>query len=333
MADDIREPDETAALLALDALAADEQADAELRHGSFPGELAAAAAALAEATATPPPPGLRADTLARAVERRPAGRPVAAPAPCTPSEAFDRTIADLEELLAELTPEEWEQPAHADHGAVRDLVAHLVGVEALTLGWLDPERPADAELELDHLAPPRPVIDALAPPEPTVVARRWGAAARAVAVAAGRGDPGRPVHFHDLVSDVDGLLVMRTFELWAHAMDIALATGRPVPALDAERMALLSGRLMAALPLALAYRRIPAPDATVHFVLTGPAGGSYDVPLGVGGLPAVTIVADAVAVCRVAARRLPAAELVVDVDGDRELAGTLLGAVDAFARD
>ena len=58
------EPDEQAALLALDALEADEQADAELRHGAFPAELTAAAAALADATELPPPSELRGRVLA-----------------------------------------------------------------------------------------------------------------------------------------------------------------------------------------------------------------------------------------------------------------------------
>ena len=38
---------------------------------------------------------------------------------------------------------------------------------------------------------------------------------------------------------IDRLLVMRTGELWAHAIDICQATGRPLPQLDMERMAAL----------------------------------------------------------------------------------------------
>ena len=91
--------------------------------------------------------------------------------------------------------------------------------------------------------------------------------------AATRGDADRRVTFHDLTTSIDGFLITRTFELWAHSMDIAAATGRPMPELDPERMATLSGRLMAAVPLALPYRGSTAPGRTARFVLTGPSGG------------------------------------------------------------
>ncbi len=330
------DPEEQAALLALDALEADEQADAELRHGAFPAELAAAAAALADATELPPPAELRGRVLGEARRRRPPGRPVHAPTPCSPQEAYERTVADFAALLAGLEAEDWQQPAHEDHGTVKDLVAHLVGVERLSLGWLDPEHPSDEGVDVDHLTATRPAIDEFHDTDPIGVAARWERAAWAVAEVARRGDPGRPVHFHDLVGDVGALLVMRTFELWAHGMDIALATGRPLPALDDERMAMMSGRLMAALPLALAFRGTPVPQARVRFVLTGRAGGTYDVPFGAPGTQppvTLTLVTDAVAICRVAARRLPVADLPVTADGDHALAGAVLAAVDAFARD
>ena len=54
------EVDEVAALLALDALEPDEQADAELRYGSFPQELADVTLPLAESVATAPPQGSQA---------------------------------------------------------------------------------------------------------------------------------------------------------------------------------------------------------------------------------------------------------------------------------
>ncbi len=326
--------DELAALLALDALEPDEQADAELLMGTFPIGLTGTSAALAETVAADPPNDLRAAMLDRALTRRPAGRPADGAAPCDPAEAFDRTIADLYQLLQSLSDEEWNAPAHPEHGRVRDLVAHLVGVERLSVRWLTPE--GDVPVIPDHVAATRPVVAELADADPREVARQWHDAARTVEAAAASGDPAREVSFHDLSMSITGFLVMRTFELWAHAMDIAAATGRPLLRLDAERMAVLSSRLMAAVPDALAYRRSTAPGRTARFVLTGAAGGCYTVPLSPGadaGEPDVTIVADALDLCRIAARRLRPDELDATFEGDRPLADLVLAGLDAFARD
>lgn len=326
--------EELAALLALDALEPDEQADAELRMGTFPLGLTDAAAALAENAAADPPQDLRTATLARALSRRSAGRPADGATPCEPADAFDRTVADLHELLQSLSDAEWNAPAHSEHGRVRDLVAHLVGIERLSVRWLQAD--ADMPVLLDHIAATRDTVDELSAAEPREIARQWHYAALAVAVAAANGDLARQVRFHDLTIGVAGLLVTRTFELWAHSMDISVATGRPLLRLDPERMATLSSRLMAAVPMALAYRHRTAPGRTARFVLTGAAGGCYTVPLHPGtdpGEPDVTVVADTVDLCRLAARRLRADELGATIEGDRQLADLVLAGLDAFARD
>lgn len=331
--------DEVAALLALDALPADEQADAELRHGTFPAGLADVVAALAESSLVPPPAELRLTTLARALARRPAGRPQPAVTVCTPAESYDRSVEDFRALLSSLSEDEWQLPAHEEHGTVRELVAHLVGVERLCVAWLDPSAPPPVDPSVDHVTATRPVVDALAAATPAEVLGHWYDAARAVAAMAATGDPRRPVSFHDLTDDVDALLVTRTFELWAHAMDIAYATGRPMPTLDTERMALMSARFMAVLPHALAYRGRAMAGRSARFVLTGPAGGCYDVPLDprtsvpADSEPDVTIITDVIDLCRLAARRLPAAALAVNIEGDEALAGAVLAAADGFARD
>ena len=86
--------DELAALLALDALGPDEQADAELRLGTFHTPLSEASAALAEIAATAPPPDLRAAVIDRAWRVDPpvvrSTAPSHAPAP-RPSTARSRT--------------------------------------------------------------------------------------------------------------------------------------------------------------------------------------------------------------------------------------------------
>jgi len=170
--------------------------------------------------------------------------------------------------------------------------------------------------------------------------REWHESALAVLASAGEYDGGRQIPFHDISISVDGLLTTRTFELWAHGMDIAHATGRPVPMLDDARLLLMSSRLMGALPLALAYRGVSAGLRTARFVLTGPAGGCYDITLDPAGSPPArgyepdtTIVADVVDLCLLAAARLAHDELESTVEGDPSLAELVLANVDAFARD
>jgi uncharacterized protein (TIGR03083 family) len=332
--------DEVAALLALDALEPDEQADAELRYGSFPQELADATLALAESVATAPPQDLKHQVLASARERRRPGRPIRSPEPISPAEAFARTIEDLQALLASLTPQEWDIVAHEEHGRVRDLTAHLAGVEQLNLRWLDPDD--EVPPLTDHVASTRDVVAALADENPTEVLRQWHESALTMLAAASQYDDERVIPFHDIAVSIAGLLTTRTFELWAHGMDIALATGRPLPMLDEARMLLMSSRLMAALPRALAYRGVPPLQRTARFVLTGPAGGCYDVhldpgppedPPSAGTKADATIVTDVVDLCRVAAARMSPDELRRDVTGDRPLAELVLANVAAFARD
>jgi len=60
------------------------------------------------------------------------------------------------------------------------------------------------------------------------------------------------------------------------------------------------------------------------------------VPLHPGDTPGeldVTIVTEAIDLCRLAARRLDPEELIATIEGDRELAGLVLAGRDAFARD
>jgi hypothetical protein len=119
-------------------------------------------------------------------------------------------------------------------------------------------------------------------------------------------------------------------------MDISQALGRPLPMLDEERIATLCSTLMAAVPLAMAYNGTPEPGRSARFVLTGPAGGTFTVPLApqtAVGEPEVMIITDAVSFCRLAVRRLRPEELDATFDGDRELGDLVLAGVSSLARD
>jgi hypothetical protein len=266
-------------------------------------ELAEALALVGDAAGVKPPSSVRSGVLARAL----ATSPATVVSPCAPVAAY-RGAAD--DLLAVLE-------AVGDH----ELLAHVAGVEELVLRWL-----ADDPVEVDdHLAV-----------RSTRTSGDWLALTHQVVAAAEDADPASAVHAYGLDVDVEGLLVLRIFELWTHTEDLCRSTGFPPPAPDPARMALLSSRLAEVLPLALAVRDTPAPGRTARLVLTGIAPGCFDVPLAPGeepGEPDVTVVVDVVDICRVAARRADAAAVTVSFEGDEALGRLVLAAANAFAQD
>jgi uncharacterized protein (TIGR03083 family) len=250
--------------------------------------------------------------------------------PATPVEAISSTVDDLERLLAGLGPEEWAAPTRTTYGRVRDLVAHLVGVEELVDLWL---RQDDEAGHVNHITGTMPVVTALAAAPPPEVLRRWAGAARRNIAAAAAAPPDQPLTVHDIPTDVEGMLVLRTFEVWTHAEDIAAAVDRPRPAPDAARLRLMSTRLVGMLPIAVSVTG-PVARTDLHLVLTGPGGGTYDIALdGEGDAAPLSLVADVTDFCRVAARRLEPEELGAAIDGDRDVADLVLAATGAFAQD
>jgi uncharacterized protein (TIGR03083 family) len=279
-------------------------------------------------------PSLRDEILAAAVARRAAGRPVDAVAPATPSAGFAVAVDALRSALDELGDEHWDRPAHPELGTVRELVAHLVAVEQLVVGWLS-TAPDVTMLPSDHIEATRWARTAFAATPADELVATWYAGAQDVLEAAAEAPAGRPVQVHDLPTDVDGLLVLRTFELWAHRLDVARAVGGEPGPTDPAQLALMASRLMGAVPVALALRGATVPLRSIRFVLTGASGGCFDVDLGVGpGGATLSLVADTDAVCRVAARRLaPEALDLTVVEGDEAVAADVVAALDAFARD
>jgi uncharacterized protein (TIGR03083 family) len=285
---------------------------------------------------TDAPDGLRLDVLARALGQRAAGDVIGRAVPSSPQAAFAQTVEDFRELLGSLSAAEWQAPpVRPPHAHVGELVAHVAGMEELSRAWLIGPAP-DADIVGDHLQATAPMVAELGHQPGPVIAERWYELARQVVAAAAAVPADLPVLAHDLPTDAEGLLVLRTFELWAHMHDVAAATGRPTPDLDAPRMALMSERFMTVLPFAVAMRGMAAPGRTARFVLTGPAGGCYTValdPSEAPGEPDTTIVVDATELCRLAARRIEVADLPVTIEGDLALAGRILASADALAKD
>lgn len=285
-----------------------------------------------------------ADTLlAAAIAARPAGRPagVWAHRGAEPVAAFATTVAELDAVLAGLSPQDGERPVRSAHPTwrVRDVVAHLVAVDRYQLGELggEPWSPPPGT-ELDHLAMTEPVVAELAELSWEALLATWRAGSAALVArgeaerAAGRLDDAHG--FTGLTLPLRALLIVRVFEIWTHTDDVRAAVGLPLAAPDPERLTLMSALAVRALPLGLAVAGRSLPGRTVRLVLTGPGGGAWSQSLDLAkpaGEPDVVMVADVVDFCRLAAKRLPAADLAVAVSGDESLVADVLAGAAVFA--
>jgi hypothetical protein len=96
----------------------------------------------------------------------------------------------------------------------------------------------------------------------------------------------------------------------------------------------MTGVAVAAIPLGMLLSGLDAGPLTARIVLTGPGGGAWNQPLHLGadaGEPSVTIVADALDFCRLAAQRTRPDELEAEVDGPLDLAVEVLRGASVFA--
>ena len=257
--------------------------------------------------------------------------------------AFITTAAELGQLVDSLSASDWSEETVLDGSpTVRDLLVHMVGVERYLLGCLGRRPTLDAPRREDHWPVSLAAAGELADAVPDALAVVWWSEVLALVTAAAELGPHHPVAYHHLAGSLDGLLVVRTFELWTHADDIRRATGRPLDPLDEPRLSLMVDELVSVLPLGLALCGTPLPGCRARLILTGPGGGDFDVwldptaarPDGTdAGRPDVTITTAAIDLCRLAANRLVPSDLAVDVDGDRALLGPILAGAAAFAAD
>jgi uncharacterized protein (TIGR03083 family) len=297
------------------------------------------------------PPGLEAATLARAQDsgarRRHDGWSPPAPSAITSLTAFLRTAAEVGELLDGLGPDDWRATTAVEDATVRGLVEHMVGVERYVLGCLDRRPRLEAPRRQDHWPVSQEAAAGVSEESDRSLVQIWWSEVLALVEACAELGPDAPVAYHHLAGSLQGMLVVRTFELWTHGDDIRRATGRPLDELDEERLSLMVSELMRVLPFGLALEGCSQSGRTARFDLSGPGGGIFDVSLDVDAVPAppppgpngatavpdITVTAVAVDLCRLAANRLAWDAFEVHVDGDRSLLEPVLVGAAAFAAD
>ena len=127
--------------------------------------------------------------------------------------------------------------------------------------------------------------------------------------------------------------MVRAFELWTHDNDIRQAAGLPPTVPDPSTLSLMTQAAARLLPHAAARSGLREPTS-VHLVLTGPGGGTWDIPIGQSSPAAsVGIVTDAVGFCWLVANRAAPDRLDLHITGDPDRAAMVLAAASSLALD
>jgi uncharacterized protein (TIGR03083 family) len=277
------------------------------------------------------PASLRERVLAASLRARAAGRPEPAAPEISPAEAFSRAADAFYGMLCALNEGDWGRPALRGLD-VQGLVGHLTGVEEDVHRCLagDPGVSVASHVESTQPAAAR---QAGRPPARTRAEWRH-AVGRTIDLIRAAGDFRAEVAVHGLRLPLGLLLVVRAFELWIHDNDIRQAAALPPSVPDASTLRVMAAAAARLLPDAAARTGLREPT-TVHLVLTGPGGGTWDVLIGqVPPAPAaVGIVTDAVGFCRLVANRVTPAGLDLHITGDPGRAAGVLAAASALALD
>jgi uncharacterized protein (TIGR03083 family) len=277
------------------------------------------------------PAGLRERVLVASRQARAAGRSVPEVQEISPAEAFSRAADAFYGLLCALGDADWPRPVLRDLD-VQGLVGHLIGVEEDVHRCLS----GDAGVaEADHIASTQAAAARQAVWPPAVTRTGWRSAAdQSLELVRAAGNLEARVAVHGMRLPLGALLVVRAFELWTHDNDIRRVAGLPSSVPDASTLRLMTGLAARMLPYGATLTGLREP-VSLHLVLTGPGGGTWDVAVGEhAGNPArVRIVTDAVGFCRLVANRVDAADLDLHVTGDPGRAAEVLAAAAALALD
>ena len=128
----------------------------------------------------------------------------------------------------------------------------------------------------------------------------------------------------------------RAFETWIHADDIRLATGRPADPPLPEHLRDLADLHIRSLPLALQLSGRDHAGGGARIRLSGAVTEEWFISLSRNtsadaGRPSVSITADALEFCYLAANRRTQEAVPLTMTGDREIAADVLAAMTFFS--
>ena len=248
----------------------------------------------------------------------------------SPTEAFGHAADAFYQTLCSLRDSDWSLPVLRDLD-VQGLVGHLIGVEDDVQRALAGDR---GVASADHVRSTQPAALRQAGRLAAVTRADWRRAADRTLAAVAGGDLDAVVTLYGFPLRVRDLLVARTFELWTHENDIRSAAGLSLAVPAPSTLRPMTKLATALLPFGAAFTDLHEP-VSVHLVLTGPGGGTWDVTVGDASPDpaALGIVTDVVGFCRLFSNRIAPADLDVLVTGDPQLARSVLTAATALALD
>jgi uncharacterized protein (TIGR03084 family) len=238
---------------------------------------------------------------------------------------------ELDGIVAGLDDAGWQAPSACAGWTVSDVLLHLAQTDEMAVASLEDRFP-EFVARMAEGAPPTADVDEAAAvmverergaPGPEVLVR-WRDGVAALQAGLAGGDLRRRVTWVAGELSTRTLATTRLAETWIHTGDIAAAVGDPPSASD--RLWHIARLAWRTLPYAFARdgRELTGP---VAFELRGPGGEDWTFAPDDGA--ATTVRGDALDLCLVAARRVPASETGLVAEGPD--AGAVLELVRTFA--
>jgi uncharacterized protein (TIGR03083 family) len=252
-------------------------------------------------------------------------------------QAWRGTAGDLLDLLPSLSDDDWSQPTDLPGWTVHDVAAHLAHLEAVLAGH-------DAQPVVRGVGGQAPAVeytqagvDARADRNPEDLIQEFRSAVEArterlrdLPDPSGKADttPGGV----DWTWEV--LLRNRAIDAWSHEQDIRRAVGRP-GSLDSGGAQVTTYAFAAGMPFVLGKRVAPPAGTSVVWRITGAVPIETGAVVGEDGRatsevaddPDSTLTLSSEAFTVLAAGRRTPDQVDVDIDGDEELARTVLRAM------
>ena len=278
-----------------------------------------------------PERSLRPQLLAGARARR---RPAAPTAPW--AEPYAGRVAAMDALLASAGEDDWSRVI-VEGWTLQELVAHLAAKDGLLAASVGAPVLGPAIGANDSLGRTADVQNYERARSPEQTRRDWRAQADALCRHLTALDPGTAASLDGLEAPVSDHVLARCLETWVHADDAARTASLRLPHPIPEHIHPTADLCARLLPWTMLLSGLDGSGRTLLLTLTGPGGGEWHVPLGVGDAagggdaPDAHITADVVGFCFLLGGRGDPRSFPADLEGDLALAHDVLNTAPALS--